>query len=841
MSLGSLSGPLKQQVDEGDGNYEWRRRNFSLDLDSGKLSAKEDGKVVSLEAALYAKAWSISSPAVGYGFDIVWSDGNMMSFIASEEADCSAWVNGINSSIKFNSDGGGSGLEGKEVDILDVILDNTLPQVPPAQPVRSRGQQGQPATRPPLPVATSGVRRGRSVDDSPDRQNSRGSSPISEIFDTHLHRKMARGEGVLNASSIATVGSDHSHFNSPASNNRSGVGGLGEGDKGKSVMSDNGDDGLPSSGKSTREDDLEMENFRLQQKCMRLHSKAEREAMDAQIAREQLEKVQTELDYRNAQHGRDLASAEEKEKLAVSQAKAEVDMRVLKASNESAAFHEEAMRAEREQATRELQCLKEDLDAERKRFAALLKEESTARKRAEDHEVGLQQEITSLKEQTQRQQTEISKLQKQQRSDQSHWQREREMLRQESEALSAKVEKEREDQASKAQLTLRAKLSELQMKFESKIKEAESNITETARQEHEGLRLRDMTVLEKRYEKEIEQVRTEERKARAREVDSLKGIFRSNERQTAEDLAQLEKLHGDRVKRLEVQVETLKAKVSAAEKVASEASELANRGSDEVRKQAAEHVKQAKAAMRKAEELAEHLARAHKDLQEARVREGTYRDQLSKNLEESRVQRAELLEAKKQATDSAAECFHYRKMVQEQGTEKSESVLQITRNEISFLENEVQRLRDDNHALVLNVQKHEKLIYGQPTEVAARGTLRRALTPGRTRPSTPTRSLSPAGTPSRTMTAPSPVRHPPPTVPSHRMSSATKRSLTHTGVEAYSVLESSREPASHEASESFAHNMSVLRPSAKKTGSKDRKVRKGKLTGTFGTSRTGRI
>lgn len=831
MSLGSLAGSLKQQVEESDGNYEWRKRYFTLDLDTGKLVTKDgEGKGINLEGTLYAKAWSISSPAVGYGFDIVWSDGTMISFIASEETDCTAWVNGINSSIKFNSGGGGAG-DRKEGDLLDTILDNSLPQAPP------KGA----ASRPPLPGTTSGVRRGRGAEGSPSRHNSRGSSPISEMSETHLHRKMARGEGVLNASSIATVGSDHSHFHSPASNGEPahGIG------KSKSVISDAGEDGLPSNTKiSTREDDLEMENFRLQQKCMRLHSKAEREAMDAQIAREQCDKLQTELDARNTQHSRDLASAEEKEKLAISQAKAEVDMRILRASNESATFHEEAMRAEREQATRELQCLKEDLEAERKRFAALLKEESIARKRAEDHEVSLQQEITSLKEQTQRQQAEISKLHKQQRSDQAHWQREREMLRQESEAFAAKVEKEREDQASKSQLALRSKLSELHLKFESKVKEAEMNITETARQEHEGLRLRDIAVLEKRYEKEIEQVRTEERRARAREVDSLKGVFRSNERQTAEDLAQLENLHGDRVKRLEAQVETLKVKVSAAEKVTSEATELANRGSEEVRKQAAEHVKQAKAAMRKAEELAEQLAQAHKDLQEARVREGTYRDQLSKNLEESRVQRAELLEAKKQATDSAAECFHYRKMVQEQGSEKSESALQIARNEISFLENEVQRLRDDNHALILNVQKHEKVVYGQPTEVAPRGTLRKALTPARMRSSTPTRSPSPAGTPSRSMIAPSPVRPPPPSIPSHRVPSAMKRPITHTATEVYSVIESSREPAVHEASGSFANNMSILRPksSVKKTGpAKERKVRKGKITGTFGTSRTGRL
>ena len=150
MSLGSLAGSLKQQVEESDGNYEWRKRYFTLDLDTGKLVTKDgEGKGINLEGALYAKAWSISSPAVGYGFDIVWSDGTMISFIASEETDCTAWVNGINSSIKFNSGGGGAG-DRKEGDLLDTILDNSLPQAPP------KGA----ASRPPLPGTTSGVRRG---------------------------------------------------------------------------------------------------------------------------------------------------------------------------------------------------------------------------------------------------------------------------------------------------------------------------------------------------------------------------------------------------------------------------------------------------------------------------------------------------------------------------------------------------------------------------------------------------------------------------------------------------------------------------------------------------------
>jgi hypothetical protein len=168
-----------------------------------------------------------------------------------------------------------------------------------------------------------------------------------------------------------------------------------------------------------------------------------------------------------------------------------------------------------------------------------------------------------------------------------------------------------------------------------------------------------------------------------------------------------------------------------AEAVAKDATTLANQGSVEVRKQAAAHVEQATAATKRAEKLAKELERCHRDLQEARVRESTYRDQLSRSLDDNRLQRAEVLEAKKQATDAAAECFHYRKMVQEQGTEKNESALAIARNEIAFLEKEVSRLRDDNHALQANVHKHEKLLYGQPHEGAPKGTLRRAQTPTR--------------------------------------------------------------------------------------------------------------
>ena len=106
----------------------------------------------------------------------------------------------------------------------------------------------------------------------------------------------------------------------------------------------------------------------------------QKEAMDAQIAREQLDKLQQEFDARSARMHEILQLQKRREKLAISQAKADVEMKILRASNENAAYHEEAMKLEKEQAAREISCLKEDLEAERKRFAALLKRRKYSKK-----------------------------------------------------------------------------------------------------------------------------------------------------------------------------------------------------------------------------------------------------------------------------------------------------------------------------------------------------------------------------------------------------------------------------------------------------------------------------
>ena len=787
----SISGTLKQQCEDGNGDYEWHRRSYVLEIPSDHLlivspDGSSTNKPISLQGALYSKAWSISSASVGYGFDIVWSNGSIISFLATEEKDCQAWVNSINACIQMAT--------GKEGGVSSHTTSNNADDTPnndrSNQKLPPPGTGTQNEVKPPLypaPIAGQSVSSsldgecsGKKVGDfkggkqhqdvsmmnnetfsdndttinngplsqsytektntrpplhnseSPLRDNaspatvkkyasftgsaqklrsrSRSASPISEISES-MNMKISRNDGMLNASSlVSSVNMSHDNINNDSMD----------------MDMNNHNNKNNNYHHIFPENASENDYFQLKQKCIRLHAKAEREAMDAQVAREQLVKLQAEIDAIKLQHSRDLAQAMEKEKLAMSGIDTEVEMRVLKASNDNAAFHDAAMKLEREQSARELTCLKEDLESERKRYASLLKKETDLKKRAEDHEIGLQQEITNLREKFQKESAEVKRLNNIMKADTAHWERERKILAQEATNRANELEKERNEQSTNAQLELRKKLSELNLQFDSRVKEIETHIKETVKQEEEGIRQREIAAIERRCEKDIQEIRTEERKSRAREIHNIKNNYRENERQTAEDLAQLEKLHSERVNRLEEQVSTLKGKLTVSEKVATNAKVLANKGSVEVRKQASLHLKQAEEAMARVEQLTEQLTIARREIQESKVRENTYRDQLSKSLEDGRIQRAELLEAKKMASENAADAFHWKKVAQESDKDHSLSALTIAREEITIIEHELNRVKKDNHVLQVNLARAEKLVYGAPNEYAPRGSLNRA-------------------------------------------------------------------------------------------------------------------
>ena len=324
--------------------------------------------------------------------------------------------------------------------------------------------------------------------------------------------------------------------------------------------------------------------------------------------------------------------------------------------------------------------------------------------------------VEALREQSQRNQAEIKRLHDVAKADSAHWERERKLITTDAETQRNKMNKEREEFSTQAQVTLRSKLSELNLRFDSRIKEMEASITETIRQQEESRRLQEISVIKKQCEKDIETSRTEERRSRAREVDNLKISFKERERETAEDLAQLENLHSERLKRLENANKALSKKIEVAEFEMNQAKELAQRGSVEVRLQASQHMQEAEEATAKAESLLLQATSLRRELQESRVREATYREQLNHSLEENRLQRAEMLESQKQAQTAASEALLWRKQAEEVDMSHSTSAttLQVAKDEIRMLEHELSRIKEDNYALQQSLIRAEKIVYGQP-------------------------------------------------------------------------------------------------------------------------------
>jgi hypothetical protein len=768
------SGSLKQQiVDENTGDYEWVRRNFQLVHNTGVLHVKSlhagDAPLPSINItdAAYAKEWSISSAAVGFGFDVVWDQsGSIVSFLSTDKESCDNWVTTINQSIQHVKTCGTAASEEEEdisdSDVSDVILNvdgptninrQTRPPLAPTSTSHGHGKQtkskqrsnsgtgsvGEEETGNSLQESTRDISQWEDAGDisttraylSPPRGNkvraaaggaNSASSPLNKSTASEMsaiprqqgNRKSTRSADVSTSGSF-TFDSPQ-HFPNNLSNHNSHVVGT----------NNTGTEGMPmpapmmtgsiASNMNSFEGGDESLIFQLQQKTLRLQAKAEREAIDAQVAREQLVKLQVELDQRSAQYSRDLDKALEREKLAVQAAKADIDMQILKATNENTAHNEAEMKAERLQSKRELSCIKEELAAERKRYSTLLHKETTARERAESNEVELKQEIASLREQSQRQQAEISRLHSVAKTDSEHWSRERELIKTDAETQRKKMDKEREDYSHKSQVTLRSKLSELNLKFDSRIKEMETNITETIRQQEESRRLQDIQVIIKQCEKDCEIIRTEERRNRTREVDNLRSSFKERERETAEDLVQLESLHSERLQRLENNNAILLKKIEKSDNDMKTAKDLAQRGSIEVRLQASQHMQQAEEATRKAESLLLQATTLRRELQESRVREGTYREQLNHSLEENRLQRAEMLEAQKQSQASASEATMWRKQAEEVDMTHSTSAttLQVARDEIRMLEHELARVKEDNYTLQQSLIRAEKIVYGQP-------------------------------------------------------------------------------------------------------------------------------
>jgi hypothetical protein len=142
----------------------------------------------------------------------------------------------------------------------------------------------------------------------------------------------------------------------------------------------------------------------------------------------------------------------------------------------------------------------------------------------------------------------------------------------------------------------------------------------------------------------------------AYQIEKVKTVFAERERQTAEDLLQLEQLHAHRVSKLQAVVAQTKQQLADSQGTLNKLQTHAQKSSAHSQQNADRYNAVVQTHVLQADNLRRQLEQAHAQAAEAAVRESAYREKLTVCMEESRIMRAELLEAQRQLNSGTNVC-----------------------------------------------------------------------------------------------------------------------------------------------------------------------------------------
>ena len=352
----------------------------------------------------------------------------------------------------------------------------------------------------------------------------------------------------------------------------------------------------------------------------------------------------------------------------------------------------------------------------RNRHTDLITRAQSLRERAESSDLESQRELMALKDKLSNIGIDTAHARKAHENDKQAWERERKQLTTELESTIQQLKDENERVVNQSREEVRLKVLEMNEKMKVSINNIKNSDMEIVRQELEGKRLRSIAEVQKQCQKEVEMVRTEERKLASIEIANLRQAFLSREHQTSEDVIQLEKLHSLRVAQLENQLTSMKALYKSTEEKLNQATKQLQTGTVEANKSIHDSKLAMEAQEKRSALLHKELQQANTELQEMKSREVSYREQLGKALTQSRVQHAELLEARRQASSGNAQAFQWKHAIKESelSINAAETTVQIAKEEISMLEHELKRLQAENYELKAELSRADKLIYGVP-------------------------------------------------------------------------------------------------------------------------------
>lgn len=653
-----LQSPLKlQSLDDASGLFEWTRKIFTLNIQKSTLSSSaidsSSKNEFSISGAVAAKEWSLSTPVAGYGFDLIWASGNIWSFLADNESLCRQWVNALNASLKFVKLSGTStpspfaAREKSDVTVIAspagtaVLTDETFrqPHVVNAGTVKTplANRLSQRAAFDDLSEIGHISSNAASNEDSPQSDTSSSSSALAV--------KLAH-ESQLNAPAPPPV--------LPAQYN---------------IILPN--EKLPMPKKNTSEPAISYKLVNISQiheeyidpaiydelrsKYLELVRSSQKDRAEVAMTKDQLIRTQEEMGVRASLLEDELKVARERFAADNEAIRMDIEKRLLRSETNATSIHQATTAALRAQHEREMSCLREELAAERKRSTELLHREKTLLDESLARESQLRFEMQSVQDSFQRLDSEVIKLREFGKVESQRWQKEKASMTAESERYIDELTRERDALLLKCQEEVRSKVMELSGRFEDTVKDIEGSMVETYRREFEAEKFRALSQAQKQCVKDIESVRSEERRSAVREIENVRKVFLDRERQTAEDFVQLEKLHNERVAGLEGRIAALQHKYEGAESVILDLKQRMDgvvtetkHGQDIYSKNLNEH-------MHRGHVLTLQLKEAHAEIQALKAREADYREKLTKAIEETRIQHAELIEVKRQASEAAAE------------------------------------------------------------------------------------------------------------------------------------------------------------------------------------------
>jgi hypothetical protein len=345
----------------------------------------------------------------------------------------------------------------------------------------------------------------------------------------------------------------------------------------------------------------------------------------------------------------------------------------------------------------ELLTLRSELGQERKRYTALWQKEKMAVDEAEDNEVKLRFELNAARDVAERGESECDALR----------QRLRDEARRHSSDLKATESGAEERQQGqmmeyneallRAKKETETKIAAMQSRFNASLKEMEKATASAARRENDAEMLRVRAACKRESENDIEKARVAERRTAIEELERVKQTFVDRENATVADVQKLQSLHGERMQRYEKQVRDLRDRVAAAETATEEANLKNMQAAERMRTQEETHSGQLRQLVGRAEELETRLRAVFSELQEARTREGGFRDELARSIETQRLQRAELLECRRREQAQEMEAHRWATVAREASGIQSaiRTSEQIARDEVLLLENELRRTKED--------------------------------------------------------------------------------------------------------------------------------------------------